>query len=998
VQRIPPHSTISFLRGSFRTGQILLTLASVAFGQRISTPNAGSQPSSYVSRIWRTQDGLPENKVRAIAQTPDGYLWIGTSGGLARFDGVRFVVYARFNTPAMTADDISALAVARDGSLWAATDGGGLLHYQDGRFRSFGPNQGLANEFVRAVHADRSGNVWAATNRGLFRSAGEKFERLDEELHLPNIAFFGLYEGSDGRVFAGGPAGLFGIENGKLRPYDAGNELEVYYIGAARDGSLWLSTTHGLRITGNDSQDSKRPYTKSMINAIMDDHAGAMWLGTEGDGLYLVQDGRKTPFRAPASLPNNNILAILEDREQNIWVGTADGLVRMSSPDVGLLTSRDGLSDDNVSTVYCDHHGSLWFTTVTGGAFRYANGRIEAVRFPPPANSLRIRGAYEDRTGAFWFGTNNQGVVRVANGKTSRFTMSQGLRNNGIQAFFEDRGGNLWIGTTSGLSRWDGSKFRNYYLEDGLSYGWVRAIVEDQQGDMLVGTERGLNRFHDGKFVPDPAFAELSRDRIWSILPDRQNRDTLWIATRGAGLVRVRNGKVSRITTQEGLLSNSIFQLIGDDAGRLWMSGPLGISSASFVDLNSAADGQLSSIAVFSYGTGDGLDSTQINGGVQPAGCIGPGGEVWFPSVKGAVHFKPSRYRSERHPPVRMESVLIDDRIVPASGEVVVAPRRRRVEIEFTSCSLRAPERVAFRYKLDGFDGQWIAATRRRAANYYNLPPGRYRFRVIAHNGSLDDSSSEAGVFLVVQPYFYQTGWFYALVLAAAGACVGGVLLLHERQARDRYNLRLAERARIAREMHDTVVQGCVGVSTLIEAAVGCASSDQAQMLECLDNARIHLRLTLDEARQALSDLRHDSFDNGLAGALSELTRAVSGEKGIPVTLEVAGSAAPLEDSVNRTLLLVTREAIRNAVVHGAPSAIGVCLSFEPSAVRLDIQDNGCGFEPAQAPLAASGHFGILGMRERMEQIWGSLEVASSPGYGTTITAHLPLGHSMAAS
>ena len=576
--------------------------------------------------------------------------------------------------------------------------------------------------------------------------------------------------------------------------------------------------------------------------------------------------------------------------------------------------------------------------------------------------------------------------------------MSEGLRNNGIQAFFEDRGGGLWIGTTSGLSRWDGSKFTNYYLEDGLSYGWVRAIVEDQRGDMLVGTERGLNRFHNGKFVPDPAFAELSRDRIWSILPDRQDQDTLWIATRGGGLVRIRNGKVSRITTREGLPGNSIFQLIGDDAGRLWMSGPLGISSASFADLNSAADSRLSSIAVFSYGTGDGLDSTQINGGIQPAGCIGPDGEVWFPSAKGAIHFKPNHYRSERHPPVRMESVLIDDQIVASTGDVVIGPGRRRIEIDFTACSLRAPERVAFQYKLDGFDAQWIAASRRRAADYYNLPPGRYRFRVIAHNGSLEGSSSEAGVFLVVQPYFYQTGWFYALALAAAGACVGGVLLLHERQARDRYNLRLAERARIAREMHDTVVQGCVGVSTLIEAAVGCASSDQAQMLECLDNARIHLRLTLDEARQALSDLRHDSFDNGLAGALSELTRAVSGEKGIPVTLEVAGSAEPLADSVNRTLLLVTREAIRNAVAHGAPNAIGVRLSFEPSAIRLDIQDNGCGFEPDPAPLLASGHFGILGMRERMEQIWGSLEVASSPGNGTTITAHLPLGDSMAAS
>src|SRR3989441_7565853 len=263
-----------------------------------------------------------------------------------------------------------------------------------------------------------------------------------------------------------------------------------------------------------------------------------------------------------------------------------------------------------------------------------------------------------------------------------------------------------------------------------------------------------------------------------------------------------------------------------------------------------------------------------------------------------------------------------------------------------TARCLRSPERLAFRCKLDGFDGPWITAARRRAADYHNLPPGRYRFRVIAVNGSLDGSSSEASVFLVVRPYFYQTGWFYGLALAAAGACVAGVLFLHERQAHERYNLRLAERTRIAREMHDTVVQGCVGVSTLIEAAVGCSSSDQAQMLECLDNARIHLRLTLDEARQALSDLRHDSFDNGLAGALSELTRAVSGEKGIPVTLEVAGSAAPLADSVNRPLLLVTREAIRNAVAHAAPSVIGVRLSFELSTVRLDIQDTGCGFEP----------------------------------------------------
>jgi len=334
----------------------------------------------------------------------------------------------------------------------------------------------------------------------------------------------------------------------------------------------------------------------------------------------------------------------------------------------------------------------------------------------------------------------------------------------------------------------------------------------------------------------------------------------------------------------------------------------------------------------------------------------------------------------------------VDGKAVAATGEIAVGPGRRRVEIEFTACSLRAPERVAFRYKLENFDAHWTAATGRRAATYDNLPPGQYRFRVTARDGSLD-AGSEAGISLVVQPHFYQTAWFYALAVLAACAAAAGVFLYQERQAREHYNLRLAERTRIAREMHDTVVQGCVGVSTLIEAAVGSARSDQDLMLECLDNARIHLRLTLDEARQALTDLRHDSFENGLPGALSDLANALSSEKGIPVTLEVAGTEASLADSTNRTLLLVAREAIRNALMHAAPTAVAVRLFFGLSAVRLDIQDNGCGFEPAAASLAAQGHFGILGMRERMEQVWGSLEVASSPGAGTTVTARLPLAH-----
>jgi ligand-binding sensor domain-containing protein/signal transduction histidine kinase len=972
------------VRSALRLLPLWLALASLA----------GAEMPAYVSRIWRTAEGLPENSIRAIAQTPDGYLWLGTSSGLARFDGVRFVIYARFNTPSMTDDNVRALAVSPDGSLWVATDGGGLLHYHSGRFQSFGPKEGLANEFVGAVLEDRHGDVWAGTNRGLFRRHGEKFERIDEALHLPNIAFFGLQESPDGRIFAGGPAGLFCFENGKLHRYKEGRDLDgIHHFILAGNGSLWLGTNHGLRIIGEVSADPNGSYVKDMISAFREDHDGNMWLGTEGHGLYRVHDRLETLFRAPVNLPDNSILSILEDREHNIWIGTADGLVRLSTPDVNVLNTGDRLSGDNVLTVYCGHRGDLWLTTVTGRIFQYVNGRINAKELPPPANALRFRGTFEDHAGTFWFGTGSQGFVRLVQGKATRFTDADGLRNNGIQAFFEDRDKNLWIGTTSGISRWDGSHLLNYYLEEGLSYGWVRAIAEDDNGDMLVGTDRGLNRFHGGRFVTDPAFAALSRDRIWSIYAEAPG--TLWIGTRGGGLVRVRNGNAARITTREGLLSNSIFQVIGDRAGSLWMSGPIGLSAASINDLNAAADGRTDSIAVLAYGTGDGLES-QINGGVQPSGCMAADGELWFPSVKGAVHFKPSHPRTGYPSPVRVESVLVDGKSASPTGEVTVGPGRHRVEIEFTACSLRAPERVFFRYKLEGYDPQWNDVTSHRATSYDNLPPGQYRFRVISRDGSMDAGSSEAGISIVVRPEFYQTAWFYGLAVLLVGAGVAGVFHYQERQARQRYNLRLAERTRIAREMHDTVVQGCVGVSTLIEAAVGSARSDQDLMLECLDNARIHLRLTLDEARQALTDLRHDSFERGLPGALSELANTVSGEKGPAVTLEVAGPEKRFTESINHALLLVTREAIRNALMHAGPTAVRVRLVFAPTEVSLEVQDNGCGFESASAGLAADGHFGILGMRERMEQIGGSLEVTSGRGKGTTVVARLPLGDALA--
>lgn len=932
-----------------------------------------AQPE-FVSRTWRTQDGLPENRVRALAQTPDGYLWIGTPGGLARFDGVRFVVYTRFNTPAITEDNIRGLSVASDGSLWAATDGAGLLHLKNGRFESFGPKQGLTSDFVASVLQDRDGTVWTATNRGLYRGANGRFARVGES----NKAFFTLLETTDGQVLAGGQAGLF--------PRERKEPEEVFRLRQLRSGALWIGANHGLRTEGPGTPDLNALQGKA-IGAISEDHTGNVWIGTLGDGLYLYPNGTGHPAHLSVTLPDASVLSILEDREQNIWVGTADGLVRLTEPDIGILDHRHGLANSNVVTVHCGRQGDVWLTTVTGGVYRYANGSITPFRPPPPAENLRILGVFEDPSGARWFGSDSQGAVRVAAGVATRFTMAEGLRNNGIQFFHAARDGAIWIGTTSGLSRWDGKAFQNYYTTEGLSYGWVRSIAEVPNGDILIGTDRGLNRFRDGRFIPDDSFAPLSRDKVWSILSSANG--ALWIGTRSGGLVRIRNGKATRLTTKEGLLSNSIFQVITAGDGRLWMSGPAGISSASLSDLDAAADGKLESGTVLSYRIGGGQESAQINGGVQPSGCVAANGEIWFPGVKGAIHFKSQRPPIRRHTPVRIESIRVDDTTLPPATGITIPPGSRRITINFTSASLRAPDAITFRYKLEGYESKWVTATGPRVAEYDNLPPANYRFLVTAQDESPGDNSTQASLDLTVEPYFYQTNWFYAFVVAIAAAAVAAVFQFRERRARETYSTRLEERTRIAREMHDTLVQGCVGVSTLIEAAAGSADADEGQMRECLDNARVHLRLTIDEARQALTDLRHDSFENGLPGALEELVHAVSAEKGIPVTLAVEGPPLPLPGPTNRALVLVTREAIRNAILHGAPTAIDVSLLFGKSAIELDIHDNGRGFAPPQDHLASTGHFGILGMRERIEQLGGTLDVFSEPGAGTTVSARL---------
>ena len=538
-----------------------------------------------------------------------------------------------------------------------------------------------------------------------------------------------------------------------------------------------------------------------------------------GQGLIRLRGGRRRLSRPHPACRTTPSMPYSRTGEGDLWIGCEDGLVRLTRRSGTNIGSQDGLEDDDVLTVYPDAQDNLWITTLTGQVYRFPVRLRSGTGCLGPPRIFKSGPYFRTSDGTFWFGTAGSGVVRQEGQAVTVYTKADGLRSNMVRQILEDRSGAIWIALDSGLSRWDGRSFKNYYLQDGLSYPSTRCMITDLRGDVLVGTDAGLNRVHDGQIVRDDEFAALANEKIWAIYQD--SGGTLWLGTRGGGLLRFRSGRALRFTRENGLLTNTIFQILGDRRGKIWMSTSSGMISADRKELDAAADGSTQSIHVIPYGTADGMATSQMNGGIQPAGAITAAGDLWFPSVKGAVRISPSRVPlAARRAGTDRENRGRTTSRFRLSTEITVPPGHGRLAIDFTLCELADPQRFSFRYKLEGFDDRWTPALRGRSASYTNLPPrplplprDGQRRRVLERLGSRRELST-------LRPHFYQTEWLYGLlVLLAAGMVIWGGFALYARQTRARYALLLTERARLAREMHDTVIQGCVGVSTLLEAA-----------------------------------------------------------------------------------------------------------------------------------------------------------------------------------
>jgi len=734
--------------------------------------------SQYIHQVWQSQQGLPQNSIAAIAQTLNGYLWVGTEEGLARYDGVRFAIFDK-RTAGLQDDLLQTLFVDHQGTLWLGTRSHGLCYLRDGRFlAAFSKKNGHLNDSISALYEDHAGALWIGTDGGglirLFHSQIRVFTKRDG---LGDNSIFSIAGERNGTLWIATHNGLTKFSNGTFTTLTAKDGLSADYVRATlvdRNGTVWVGTNEGLcRLTANGIVrfSTKDGLASNTIFSLYQDHAGTLWVGTN-NGLSRLAKGRFSSFTEKDGLVGKDVFSMLEDREGNLWVGTlGGGLNCFKMGSFTNLTKSEGLITDTILPVYQDARGSIWIGS-DQGLTRWHDGRLTTYTTRDGLPDNFVFSITQDRTGVLWVGT-RRGIGRFKDEKFTPLPIPTELTGEYILSMFADRKGDIWIGTRGGLGHFDGKNFRTYTTRDGLSTNYVQWISEDNDGSLWLGTHGGgLEKLKDGRFTSYRVRDGLSSNLVWSVYPDADGN--VWIGTGGGGLNRFRNGKFTVYNTAKGLFDDSVFSILDDHLGHLWMSSDKGVSSVSKKDLDDFADHKIASVRSTSYGIADGMKTRECNGGFQPSAWRAMDGRLFFPTSKGMAMVDPAHLVSnEEVLPVVVERVTIDRHDMRFDQPIVARPGKGQLEFQFTAPSFLAPDKIDFEYMLEGFDKEWTHAGGRRIAYYTNISPGEYGFRVRAGHGDTW-SESPSAVALTLQPHYYQTRTFLILsALFVFSLCAG---------------------------------------------------------------------------------------------------------------------------------------------------------------------------------------------------------------------------------
>lgn len=764
--------------------QIAAILVALFLGVSARALDPAKHLTEYARHIWGPADGLPQNSVQTIQQTSDGYLWFGTQEGLARFDGVRFRIFNKANTSAIKADNISSIARARDGSLWIGIHGGGVVHYNKGQFQSYTSADGLSSNSVIAVVQDAHDDIWIATPDFINKISSGKITKYGKDNGISDT-ITALAVDSAGRVIVGTLHGVLGQSYSQSHEAFVRLDLplpkksSVTSLQYDRGGDLWIGTgVDGIFVLSHNQllhYGKREGLPAAAINLMFEDRDGSHWVGTAGAGVCRLLAGKFECLSAGQGLSNDVVMSLYQDLEGSLWVGTLGaGVNRLREGKVITYGTAAGLSSPLAQGVYQSRDGSIWVGTAKG-VNRLKDGQVTVFQNPRGPGSNDISAIVEDHEGDIWLGTSQSGMSRLRHGIFTNYTIKEGLPSNAIRCLFVDHQGTLWIGTDgSGIIEFKNGKFKAYTKKEGLASNTVMAIAEDFKHAIWAGATEGLSRREGAGFVQvsAPELPNGGPTQIDAIFEGRAH--ALWIGTAGNGLFRYKAGKFTRFTVKDGLFDDSIWSILDDNSGYLWMSSNLGIVRMKKDQLDALADHQASSVSYEHFGTADGMLSVECNGdGYSPSGWKTSNGKLMFANIAGVVVVDPEHIAiNPVAPPVVIEDVSAGKSVIAPGAKVPVG--KGSLELHFTALSFAAPEKVKFKYKLEGFDQDWVEAETRRVAYYTNLSPGRYRFVVIASNN--DGVWNEAGASFAFQlrPHFYQTWWFYGFCAVALALVVMG--------------------------------------------------------------------------------------------------------------------------------------------------------------------------------------------------------------------------------
>ncbi len=951
--------------------------------------------SDYLHDRWDIEQGFVGGPVYAISQTPDGYLWLGTERGLVRFDGLSFRLFNHTNSAAIPSGPVLDLMTDAEGNLWIRPQSRNLLRYRDGTFQDITPDLDSAHMGVTAMCRGPQGEaLFAVRGSGVFIYAAERFEKLLSTAERSNMLVISMAKTGDGTIWMGTrDAGLYYMSEGQLAAVTQGlPDRKINSLLAVADRELWVGTDNGVvRWTGDGPAIAGVAGAIDRIQALAmtGDRKANIWIGT-GSGLLRL-NARGVSSLAEGERGSIGVVnAIFEDREGNLWLGSKRGIERLRDTAFMTYAVSAALSDAN-GAFFLDAEGRTWFAPSGGGLYWQKGGQTGVVKNAGLDGDVIY--SLTGSKGDLWIGRQRGGLthLRYKDGALTAetYTQAEGLAQDSVCAVHQSRDGTVWAGTVSGgLARFKDGKFTTYTAGRDLPSNTVTCILESADGTMWFGTANGLCMLLRDQWAIYNGMDGLPPGGINCLLEDASGM--IWIGTDN-GIAILSAGEIQVPREVPAALHEAILGFAEDRNGRLWIATAHHILK---VDRDRLLSGVAGEADVREFGLADGLRSDE---GVKRHRSVAMDalGRIWFSTYRGLAVVDPSQVADMTVPAIaHVEAVSADGNAVNMQGDINIPGARQRIIFSYAGLSLSVPERVRFRYKLDNFDQDWSEPVATREAVYTNLSPGAYRFRVMASNSDGLWSGAEAMIEFVIEPVFWQTWWFRLSCMVAVGLAVLIVYRLRLRRLTTQLNMRfeerLAERTRIAQDLHDTLLQGFLSASMQLDVAADHLPVDSPAK-PLISRVLELMRQVIEEGRTALKGLRSaGGGSHDLAESFAGIQQELDLQERIHYQVTVEGIARPLHPLIRDEVYRIGREALVNAFRHSRANHIEVLLEYGAKQLRIFVRDDGCGIAPEVLDSGREGHWGMSGMRERAEEIGVRLKVLSGIGAGTEVEITIP--------